>query len=79
MSTPDFFRTRLDTMIDLRHPLAVLATRLPWIDRVFVIPPVCAQGQSWSVDRKLIYLDTASYYPVSVSAMPDVPAYRYAS
>ncbi|URI11646.1 IS5 family transposase [Aquincola tertiaricarbonis] len=30
MSTPDFFRARLDQMIDLRHPLAVLATRLPW-------------------------------------------------
>ena len=30
MSTHDFFRARLDTMIDLRHPLAVLATRLPW-------------------------------------------------
>jgi transposase, IS5 family len=30
MSTPDFFRSRLDAMIDLRHPLAVLATRMPW-------------------------------------------------
>ncbi|AIO67863.1 transposase domain protein [Burkholderia oklahomensis] len=30
MSTPDFFRSRPDTMIDLRHPLAVLATRMPW-------------------------------------------------
>jgi IS5 family transposase len=30
MTTPDFFRSRLDQMIDLRHPLAVLATRLPW-------------------------------------------------
>lgn len=30
MSTPDFFRCRLDQMIDLRHPLAVLARRLPW-------------------------------------------------
>jgi IS5 family transposase len=30
MSTPDFFRARLDQMIDLRHPLAVLASRLPW-------------------------------------------------
>ncbi|RFC32626.1 MAG: hypothetical protein DID91_2727703401 [Candidatus Nitrotoga sp. MKT] len=38
MSTPDFFRSRLDTMIGLRHPLAVLATRLPWIDRVSVTP-----------------------------------------
>jgi IS5 family transposase len=26
----DFFRCRLDQMIDLRHPLAVLASRLPW-------------------------------------------------
>lgn len=28
--TLDFFRARLDGMIDLKHPLAVLATRLPW-------------------------------------------------
>lgn len=33
MSTSDFFRFRLDAMIDLRHPLAVLAPRLPW-DRI---------------------------------------------
>jgi IS5 family transposase len=26
----DFFRNRLDQMIDLRHPLAVLANRMPW-------------------------------------------------
>jgi transposase, IS5 family len=30
MATDDFFRARLDSMIDLRHPLAVLATRMPW-------------------------------------------------
>ena len=30
METPDFFRSRIDAMIDLRHPLAVLATRMPW-------------------------------------------------
>ena len=30
MQTVDFFRARLDVMIDLRHPLAVLTTRLPW-------------------------------------------------
>jgi len=30
MATDDFFRARLDSMIDLRHPLAVLAGRLPW-------------------------------------------------
>ncbi len=30
MATDDFFRSRLDQMIDLRHPLAVLAHRMPW-------------------------------------------------
>lgn len=30
MTTDEFFRARLDEMIDLRHPLAVLATKLPW-------------------------------------------------
>jgi IS5 family transposase len=31
--TTDFFRARLDQMIDLREPLAVLAQRMPW-DRI---------------------------------------------
>ena len=30
MATDDFFRSHLDQMIDLLHPLVVLATRLPW-------------------------------------------------
>lgn len=30
MSTPDFSRSRLDAMINMRHPLAVLANRMPW-------------------------------------------------
>jgi IS5 family transposase len=29
-STDDFFRARLDHMIDLRQPLAVLASHMPW-------------------------------------------------
>lgn len=29
MATDDIFRTRLDQMIDPRHPLAVLASRMP--------------------------------------------------
>jgi len=29
-ATEDFFRLRLDHLIDLRHPLAVLASRMPW-------------------------------------------------
>jgi hypothetical protein len=30
MATADFFRARIDEMINLKDPLAVLATRLPW-------------------------------------------------
>lgn len=30
MATDDFFRSRLDQMIDLRHPLAVLSQKMPW-------------------------------------------------
>ena len=33
MQTSDFFRSRIDAMINLADPLAVLATRLPW-DRI---------------------------------------------
>ena len=33
MATPDFFRARLDGMVDPRHPLVELASRLPW-DRI---------------------------------------------
>ena len=29
-ATDDFFRSRIDHMIDLRHPLAMLASRMPW-------------------------------------------------
>jgi hypothetical protein len=40
MSTPVFFRSRLDAMIDLRHPLAVLATRIPWASIESALAPV---------------------------------------
>ena len=30
MATDDFFRARLDQMIDLRHPLAMMARQIPW-------------------------------------------------
>ena len=46
MSTPDFFRSRLDQMIDLRHPLAVLSTRLPWASiEAAVAPNLVYQGK----------------------------------
>jgi transposase, IS5 family len=42
MATDDFFRARLDSMIDMRHPLAVLATRMPWTEIEASLAPVLA-------------------------------------
>lgn len=42
MPTDDFFRARLDQMIDLRHPLAVLARRMPWAQIEASLAPVLA-------------------------------------
>ena len=42
MATDDLFRTRLDAMIDMRHPLAVLATRMPWADIESALAPALA-------------------------------------
>lgn len=44
MSTTGFFRARLDAMIDLRHPLAVLASRLPWAQIEANLAPVFAHA-----------------------------------
>ena len=42
MATDDFFRARLDQMIDLRHPLAVLARRMPWAQIETALAPALA-------------------------------------
>jgi len=43
MATDDFFRSRLDQMIDLRHPLVVLASRMPWSQLETVLSPAFAR------------------------------------
>ncbi|AEF88780.1 transposase IS4 family protein [Delftia sp. Cs1-4] len=40
MATDDFFRARLETMIDLRHPLAVLSKRMPWASIEAALAPL---------------------------------------
>ena len=47
MSTPDFFRSRLDAMIDLRHPLAVLATRC-CVRAATTCAGCCARSSAWA-------------------------------
>ena len=51
MATDDFFRARLDQMIDLRHPLAVLARRMPWSHIETALSPAFARK---NVEGKVI-------------------------
>ena len=60
MSTPDFFRSRLDQMIDLRHPLAVLATRLPWAAIKTAVAPKLAHQEKPA--RRVAGADPAGAY-----------------
>ena len=43
MATDDFFRARLDGMVDPRHPLAVLARRMPWSQIEASLAPLFAR------------------------------------
>ena len=43
MATEDFFRARLNQMIDLRHPLAVLAGRMRWPQIEVALAPAFAR------------------------------------
>ena len=43
MQTADFFRARIDAMINLSDPLAVLATRLPWDQIEAALAPLFAR------------------------------------
>lgn len=43
--TEDFFRARLDQMIDLKHPLAVLAQRMPWAQIETALAPNFARQE----------------------------------
>ncbi len=61
MATDDFFRARLDGMIDLRHPLAVLATRMPWAQIEASLAPVFAHR-----DRKGRLTEGADLFGPSV-------------
>ena len=57
MATDDFFRARLDSMIDMRHPLAVLATRMPWAEIEASLAPALAHK-----DRTGAVLDGADLF-----------------
>ena len=63
-ATDDFFHSRIDHMIDLRHPLAVLSSRMPW------------QEIEARVSQVFSRKGRAGVWPCPVT--PDVPACRCA-
>jgi IS5 family transposase len=46
MATDDFVRARLDTMIDLRHPMAVLVRKIPWPEIEVAVAPALVHRDS---------------------------------
>jgi transposase, IS5 family len=70
MATDDFFRARLDSMIDLHHPLAVLATRMPWAEIEASLAPALAHKDRAGkvVDGADLFGATAELIGAGVSA-----------
>ncbi len=68
--TDDFFRARLEQMIDLKHPLAVLANRLPWTQLEAALAPTFAHKHR---DEKRIE-DNDLFGPTLASAGAGVSA-----
>lgn len=79
--TDDFFRARLEQMIDLKHPLAALANRLPWTQLEAALAPAFAHKRR---DGKLIedndlFGPTLAIAGAGVSAAPSGRACRSGS
>ncbi|CAH0353219.1 IS5 family transposase [Aquabacterium sp. CECT 9606] len=70
MSTPDFFRARLDGMIDLNHPLAVLGRRMPWVEIEKSLAPLFARKARMGRQRE----DADMFGPMAVVVAGGVSA-----
>ena len=83
MSTDDFFRARLDQMIDLRRPLAVLARRLPWDQIEAALAPAFVrrdrEGRVIAVDDLFGPTEAVAGAGVSAAGRPRLPIRLLAS
>jgi IS5 family transposase len=69
MASDDFFRSRLDQMIDLRHPLAVLTTRMPWERIEAALAPIFAHK-----DRPGKTIASETLFGTTVQTAPTAPS-----
>lgn len=83
MSQEDFFRARLEQMIDLKHPLAVLARQLPWAQIESTLAPLFEHRaqpvQSEQVQDLLGEHQTRTGGNVSPAGRPRLPVRLMAS
>jgi IS5 family transposase len=81
MSEADFFRQPLVEMIDLRHPLAVLASRLPWAQIETAVAPRFArqvrEGQAIAQDD--LFVPSLQVAGAGVAGRPRLPIRLMAS
>ncbi len=63
MTTEDFFRARLDGMVDPRHSLVVLGTRLPWIQIESAVAPLLTHK-----DRQGRFIEGADLFGPTLAA-----------
>jgi hypothetical protein len=76
LMTDDFFRNRLDQLIDLRHPLAVLANRMPWQEiEASLAHRFARQVRSGKKIEDITCLALLKSLPVLVSPMLVAPVY----
>ena len=76
LMTDDFFRNRLDQLIDLRHPLAVLANRMPWQEiEASLAHRFARQVRSGKKIEDMDMFGALKSLPVLVSPMPAAPVY----
>ena len=79
MATDDFFRARLDQMIDMSHPLVVLARRMPWAQieasLARTLLAALARAKRW---KGLICLGLHCSLPGLVSVLQGVRACSFA-
>lgn len=73
--TAGFFRARLDQMIDLRHPLAALAQRLPWDQIEAALAPAFARRNR---EGRVVTGETCSAPPLSLPAPASAPPVAHA-
>ena len=78
MPTDDFFRARIDQMIDLSHPLAVLAGRMPWESLEKALAPAFAhKDRKGRSDRATICSGRRWRWREQASALPGVHGLRF--